>query len=144
MKRSLPDLSRFEVHCLRRLWVRGDATARDILDDLPDPPTYSTVRKILERLEDKGAVARVRMDGKAVVYRSLVTPSAMIRKEIGRLLDTLFDGSAVPLVAHLADMRAVTLGDLRDMEARLSENPGEVPSDQHPAPGDAAPIGGAS
>jgi predicted transcriptional regulator len=133
MKRSLPDLSRFEIQCLRRLWSRGEATARDILDDLPEPPSYSTVRKILERLEGKGAVARVRMDGKAVVYRSLVTPSSMIRKEISRLLDTLFDGSATPLVAHLADMRAVTIQDLQELEAQLDHDAGEGPSGDRPA-----------
>jgi predicted transcriptional regulator len=87
--------------------------------DLPNPPSYSTVRKIFERLEEKGAVERVRLDGKAVIYRSTVSSAAMIRKEIKRLLDTLFDGSAAPLVAHLAEMEAVSLDDLRSVEARL-------------------------
>lgn len=119
MKRSLPNLSRFEMECLRRLWSRKEASVRDVHADLPDPPSYSTVRKIFERLEEKGAVQRVRMDGKAVVYRSAVSSAAMIRKEIKRLLDTLFDGSAAPLVAHLAEMDAVSLDDLRALEARL-------------------------
>ena len=56
MKRSLPDLSRFEIECLRRLWSRGEASIRLIHNDLPDGPSYSTVRKIFERLEAKGAV----------------------------------------------------------------------------------------
>ena len=78
----LPDLSRFELQCLRRLWSRGEATVRDIHEDLEDPPGYSTVRKIIERLEEKGAVVRARRDGKAWVYRSAVSPSSMIRKEM--------------------------------------------------------------
>lgn len=119
MKRSLPDLSRFEMECLRRLWSRKEASVRAVYADLPDPPSYSTVRKIFERLEEKGAVQRVRMDGKAVIYRSTVSSAGMIRKEIKRLLDTLFDGSAAPLVAHLAEMDAVSLDDLRALEARL-------------------------
>jgi len=115
----LPDLSRFELQCLRRLWSRGEATVRDIHEDLEDPPGYSTVRKIIERLEEKGAVVRARRDGKAWVYRSAVSPSSMIRKEIRAFLDNLFDGSAAPLVSHLAEMDEVSLDDLREIEKRL-------------------------
>ncbi|MEJ2722116.1 MAG: BlaI/MecI/CopY family transcriptional regulator [bacterium] len=120
MKRSLPDLSRFEIECLRRLWSRGEASIREVHSDLPDPPSYSTVRKIFERLESKGAIERVRLDGKAWVYRSKVSSSEMIRKEIRRLLDTLFDGSARPLVSYLADMDDLSIDDLKDIERRLT------------------------
>ena len=116
---SVPDLSRFELQCLRRLWNRREATVREIHGDIPAAPGYSTVRKIFERLEDKGAVKRVRMSGKAWVYRSAVPQSAVIRREIQRLLENLFDGAAGPLVSHLADMDAVTLEDLREVERRL-------------------------
>jgi BlaI family penicillinase repressor len=133
MSRTLPDLSRFEIQCLRRLWDRGEASVREIHGDLPDPPSYSTVRKIFERLEEKGAVERVGQDGKALVYRSRVSARAMIRKEIGRLLDTLFDGAAAPLVAHLADMEAVTLDDLRELEKPLDEEDGAQTGGAEPA-----------
>jgi predicted transcriptional regulator len=115
----LPDLSRFELQCLRKLWDRGEATVREIHEDLSDPPTYSTVRKIVERLEEKGAIIRVRKQDRAWVYRSAIRPSAMMRKEIRRFLDVAFDGAAAPLVAHLADMKEVTLKDLREIEEHL-------------------------
>ena len=116
---KLPDLSRFELQCLRKLWNRGQATIREIHGDLDDPPGYTTVKKIVERLEDKGAVVRVRKEGRAWVYRSPVSASAMIRKEIHRFLDTLFEGAGTPLVAHLADMKEVSLDDLREIEQQL-------------------------
>jgi len=116
---KLPDLSRFELQCLKRIWDRGEATVRTIHRDFPDPPTYSTIKKIVERLEEKGAVERVRKAGNAWVYRSAIPASAMIRKEITRLLDVMFDGSARPLVAHLADMRQVSIEDLKEIEQRL-------------------------
>ncbi len=115
----LPDLSRFELQCLRKLWDRGEATIREIHRDLADPPSYSTVRKIVERLEDKGAVVRVRKQHRAWIYRSAIRPSAMMRKEIRRFLEVAFDGAAAPLVAQLADMNEVTLDDLREIESRL-------------------------
>jgi len=115
----LPELSRFELECLRRLWTRGEASVREIHADLPDAPSYSTVRKIVERLENKGAVERVRRDGTAWVYRSKVAAPAMIRKEVGRLLDLLFDGAGEPLVSHLVDMDALSLEELKAVEDRL-------------------------
>jgi BlaI family penicillinase repressor len=119
---KLPDLSRFELQCLRKLWSRGEATVREIHGDFPNPPTYSTVKKIVERLEDKGAVERVHKIGNAWVYRSAIPAPAMIHKEITRLLDVMFDGAAGPLVAHLADMRQVTVEDLREIERRLRQD----------------------
>lgn len=118
---SLPDLSRFELQCLRKLWNRREATAREIHADIPNAPSYSTVRKIIERLEEKGAVTRVRKEGKAWVYKSAVSMSALIRKEIRRFLDVAFDGDGAPLLSHLADMNEITLDDLREIESRTSE-----------------------
>ena len=119
MGEPVPELSRFELQCLRRLWTHGEASMRAIHADLPSPPSYSTVRKIFERLEEKGAVARVRREGRAWIYRSTVTPDRMIRREVRRLIDGLFDGDGGPLVAHLAEMDAISLDDLRAVEEQL-------------------------
>jgi BlaI family penicillinase repressor len=118
MAHDLPELSRFELECLRRVWARGEASVRDVLTDLPDPPTYSTVKKILERLEEKGALTRVRLENRAWIYRSAVAAPAMIRKEIWRFVNALFDGSGAPLVQHLVEMNAVSLEDLAALDRR--------------------------
>ena len=116
--------------CLKLLWNRGEASARELHGDLDKKPSYSTIRKIIERLEEKGAVERARRDGKAWVYRPCVSRSRMIRREIHRFLDAVFDGAAAPLVSHLADMDALGLDDLRALEKRLGDtSPGK------PAPG---------
>jgi BlaI family penicillinase repressor len=115
----LPDLSRFELQCLRKLWARGEATVGQIHGDLKEPPSYSTVRKIVERLEQKGAIRRLGKHGKAWVYAPSISKPAMLRKEIRRFLDVAFDGSAVPLLAQLADMEEVSLDDIREIERHM-------------------------
>jgi predicted transcriptional regulator len=119
---DVPELSRFELQCLGKLWSLGDASIREVHASLEDAPSYSTVKKIFERLEEKGAVERARREGKAWVYRSTVKPRAMIRKEVRRLLDALFDGEAAPLVAHLADTDELSLDDLREIERTLTRD----------------------
>ncbi len=121
MPQDLPNLSRFELQCLRMLWDRGEASAKDIHEALAEPPSYSTIRTIFQRLEDKSAVERVGKNGRAVLYRPLVSRRAMVGKEVTRFIDTLFDGAAAPLVAHLADIRALDLDDLRKLERSLNE-----------------------
>ncbi len=130
MTHKLPDLSRFELECLRSLWKHGEAPVREVHRTLADPPSYSTVRKIFERLEVKGAVARVRRDGKAWIYRSTVTPQAMIRKEIRRFLDSVFDGAAGSLVSHLAEMDELSVADLRELEAQLNRDRRDTQGDR--------------
>ena len=119
MARKLPDLSRFELQCLRLVWEHYEASAREIHAALADPPTYSTVRTILTRLEDKGAIVRERREGKAWVYRCLLDPAAVRQREVGRFLETLFGGRADGLVSTLADMEALSLEDLRELERHL-------------------------
>jgi BlaI family penicillinase repressor len=118
---KVPELSRFELQCLGKLWSLNSASIREVHAALDDAPSYSTVKKIFERLEEKGAVERTRRDGKAWVYRSTVKPRAMIHKEVRRLLDALFDGEAAPLVAHLADTDELSLDDLREIERTLKQ-----------------------
>ena len=82
--------------------------------------SYSTIRKILERLEKKQASERVGKAARSVLYRARVGHAAIVRREIRRFLELMFDGAAVPLLAHLADMKALELEDLRALEQALS------------------------
>ena len=49
-------LTRRERQIMDVLYAREEATAQDILDGLPDSPSYSTVRALLKKLLDKGHV----------------------------------------------------------------------------------------
>ena len=120
-RKSLPDLSRFEWQCLKLLWERGEASAREIHGDLDHGPGYSTVRTILQRLEDKGAIRKTHRREKAWIYRPAVSRARMIRREVKRFLDAVFDGAAIPLVSHLAEMDALGLEDLQALERILDK-----------------------
>ena len=122
MTAKTPDLSRFELQVLRLVWERGEASARDVHAALEEAPSYSTVRTILARLEEKGAVERIRRAGKAWIYGSRLDPSVVRRREVGRFLQTLFGGRADRLVSTLTDMDALSLEDLRELERHLAES----------------------
>jgi predicted transcriptional regulator len=61
------DLSRRERQVMEILHRRGDSTVAEIMQTLPDPPTYSAVRSILRILGEKNLSGH-REDGLRYVY----------------------------------------------------------------------------
>jgi predicted transcriptional regulator len=118
-KEALGTLARRERQIMDVLYARGRATAQDVLDALPDPPSYSTVRALLRVLEGKGHV-RHEQDGPRYVFLPVVAREKARRSALRRVLDTFFDGSTEQTVAALLDLQSSKL-DPQELErlARL-------------------------
>ena len=104
------DLSRRERQIMDVLYRRQRATAAEIVAELPDPPTYTTVRGLLRVLEEKGYVLHEE-DGPRYVY----TPSAP-RQDTGasmlaHVVRTFFDGSAASAMSALLGSGGVNTSD---------------------------------
>lgn len=82
------------------LYRRGRATAAEVRQGMPDPPSYSAVRATLRILEDKGAVSHENAGGR-YVYLPKVPRSAARRSALRGLVDTFFGGSAADAAAAL-------------------------------------------
>src|SRR5689334_6198533 len=81
---------------------RQRATAAEIQEDLPSPPSYSAVRALLRILETKGHV-RHTADGPRYVYEPVGSLAAERRSALRHLVRTFFDGSTEDTVAALLD-----------------------------------------
>lgn len=84
------------------------ATARDIWEKIPDAPTYSTIRKLLSVLEDKGHVKH-RESGKSYVYSPTRSQSQMADSALRRMRDTFFGGSLEQVVTGLLNLKDTKL-----------------------------------
>ena len=111
------------------LWELGTASVREIQERLPERnrPAYTTVQTMIYRLEEKGAVRRVKKIGNAHIFEPTVTRKAAHRRLIDELLD-LFGGSTRPLMAHLVETGKLTLDDVHELESNLAET--TEPSEQ--------------
>lgn len=114
-------LTRRELQCLRALWELKEATVAQVHHTLEETSDLEDLVQAFGRLEVAGVVESVPGPGGDRVYRPAAEPERVIQREIRRLLDTLFDGEAGPLVAHLADMEGVSRADLR-AAAKLLED----------------------
>ncbi|MGE3277682.1 MAG: BlaI/MecI/CopY family transcriptional regulator [Vicinamibacterales bacterium] len=111
-------LSRRERQIMDILYRRGQATAAEILRDLPGDPSDSTVRTQLRVLETKGHV-RHEEQGLRYVYFPTVPRSTARRSALRHLTDTFFDGSTAQVVAALLGGEASRLTE--DELERIAE-----------------------
>jgi predicted transcriptional regulator len=100
-----------EGQILNVLFRLGRATASQVLERLEDPPSYSTVRKLLAILEQKGHV-RHGTDGIRYIYEPTLRPESARRSALKHLLGTFFGGSDEELVVTLLSTRRLSAGAL--------------------------------
>src|SRR5215831_9380356 len=112
-------LSRRERQIMDVIYGRGQATAAEVLEGLPDPPSYSAVRAMLRVLEEKGHL-RHEQQGPRYVFLPTVPREQARQSALKQLVQTFFDGSTEQAVAALLDQSARALSDAElDRLARL-------------------------
>ena len=104
-------LSRRERQIMDVVYRQGQATAAEVLDALPDPPSYSAVRALLRVLEEKGHL-RHRRDGARYVFLPTVPRETARRSALARVVQTFFGGSTEAAVAALIDQSSLSDADL--------------------------------
>jgi BlaI family penicillinase repressor len=133
-KRSsgLPILSRRERQVMDILFRRGQATAAEVMSELPDPPTYSSVRSVLSILVEKGHVVH-REEGLRYVYLPAASPARAREEALRHVIRTFFDGSTDQTIAAVLRMSDSNLSEseiaqlqerIRNAQAREDEEVG--------------------
>ncbi|MBN2023603.1 MAG: BlaI/MecI/CopY family transcriptional regulator [Pirellulales bacterium] len=115
-KRKVPRLSAGEMEMLQVLWREGPVTLVEAQRALGRPIGYTTVQTRLNRLVDKGVVAR--NPERPARYQAAVAPEDVSAGHLELLLERVSGGNVVPLVAHLVQDRTLSddeIGQLRDL-----------------------------
>lgn len=126
---------------MRAVWRDAPASARDVLERATGTDwAYTTVKTLLARLVDKGALA-VERRGNTSFYSPLWQPAEARRSAVRSLLKAAFDGSFGHLVQHLATEEELSDRERRDLDAMLRRvadpDSGGGRRDADPAGGDA-------
>jgi predicted transcriptional regulator len=114
-----------ELAVLKVLWEEETATIREIVDRLyPGGGTseYGTVQKLLERLQQRGHVARNR-EGRVHRFSALATRENLIRQSLQEAAEKLCEGSLTPLLTQLVEAEGLSARDiqaLRELVERLA------------------------
>ena len=114
-------LSKAEARILGQYWKLGASSVREILESLPaeERVAYTTVQTLVYRLEQKGALRRVKKIGNAQIFEAAIDRSEFRGRLVRDLLD-LFGGSPRLLVSNLLESGTITLKDLKSLESEAS------------------------
>ena len=98
-----PTLGRRERQIVDAVYRLRRATVAQVRSELPDPPTYSAVRGMLNLLEEKGHL-RHEQDGLRYVYLPVVAPADASRSAMAHIVRTFFGGSPAEAATALFDL----------------------------------------
>ena len=110
MTSDAAQLSRRERQIMEIVYEIGRASAADVRERMPDPPSYSAVRAMLRILEDKGHI-RHEQDGPRYIFLPTVPREEASENALRRLVRTFFDGSPEGAMAALLDLEGDHLDD---------------------------------
>ena len=110
-------LSKAETRILEQFWRLGTASVREVLESLPqdEQAAYTTIQTLVYRLEEKGALRKVKKIGNAQLFEPAIDEKQFRSRIVRDLLD-LFGGSPRLLVSNLIETGAITLKDLKALE----------------------------
>ena len=117
MARTPQDVTDAELAVLQLLWEDGPATRRLLMDRLypgGSAAHYTTVQKLLERLETKGYVLRGR-NGGVYVFRAGIDRDAVLGQQLETLVDKMCGGSLQPLLTNLVRAKHLKPAELREL-----------------------------
>ncbi len=121
MKRAR--LSKAETRVLEQFWKMGTSSVREVLESLPDEErvAYTTIQTLVYRIEEKGALRRVKKIGNAQLFEPVIDQGEYRSGLVRDLLD-LFGGSPRLLVSNLLETGTITLKDLKALQSARSAN----------------------
>ena len=113
-----PRLSKAETRILEQYWKLGIASVREVLESLPEDErvAYTTVQTLVYRLEEKGALKKVKKIGNAQLFEPAINQNQYRGRLVRDLLD-LFGGSPRLLVSNLLENGTLTLRDLNALQS---------------------------
>lgn len=118
---TIPRISETEWEVMKVVWAHAPLTANDVIARLvaQDPSWHpKTARTLLNRLVKKKALG-FRRDGRAYLYRPLVTEKECVAAVTDSFLDRVFGGALEPMLAHFVERKKLSPAEFRELERLL-------------------------
>jgi predicted transcriptional regulator len=112
-------LTRRELDIMGALWDRGEATVAEVRDKIDPDLSYTSISSMIRTLELKGYVSHRRGEGKTHVYFPVIDAETAGESALKRVLDKIYGGSPIKLLAHLVDQKRLSEKELARMRELL-------------------------
>jgi predicted transcriptional regulator len=124
-RKKSPQLTEAEQRLMDVVWALGSATVAEVAEALPKNLglAYNTVLTTMRILEDKGYLRHSKpKEGRAFVYRPVVSREQASRSAVRHLLGRFFGNSAEALVLKLLEDEALNEEELERIRNLLKED----------------------
>ena len=112
-------LTQRELDIMSVLWDLGEATVTEIRDRVDPDLAYTSISSMVRTLELKGYVSHRRGEGKTHVYFPVIDSEMAGESVLGRVLDKIYGGSPIKLLAQLMESRKLSEKELERMRELL-------------------------
>lgn len=109
-----------ELEIMGVVWELGEATVKQMQEQLSGAQHYNSVLTIVRVLERKGHVEVYRVDNRTHIYRATVPQENARRNVLSHIVENVFGGSAASLVLNLVETGDLTKQDLAKIRRRLT------------------------
>ena len=116
-KKKFVKLSLGEFRLMAILWERGPLTLAETFEFRPAQTAYSTIQTQLNRLVEKGAVARTKK--RPMKYRAIIDPQEAADRVLDLLIQSIGGGSIIPLVAQLVEISPLSPADAKTLKQMI-------------------------
>ena len=116
-------LANAELAVMNLLWQSDGLKAREIRENLypdTDKAQHGTVQRLLQRLEDKGYVARDKSMN-VHVFSAVMSRQEYAGTQLESLAEKLTEGSIAPLITHLVENKKISSSEIKRVRAVLDE-----------------------
>jgi len=116
-------LSRRERQIMDIVYRLGKASAKEVQENLPDPPSYSAVRALLATLEKKGMLSHGK-ESRSYIYKPVIAEQKARSSALKKLISTFFEGKPQNLVAELLenDDQNLTKDEIEDIRKLVDDS----------------------
>lgn len=116
----LATLSRLELRIMQTLWSKGPCSIRELLETFPEQErlAYTTVQTVVNRLEGKRAIRRVKKVSNAHVFEAVISQASAQTRMIDEMV-AWFGGKPLPIMTHLIDSGRLTEDEVREARKAL-------------------------
>jgi BlaI family transcriptional regulator, penicillinase repressor len=118
-------LTQRELDIMSVLWEKGEATISQLRDAVDPDLAYTTVSTMVRLLELKAFVSHHRGEGKTHVYFPIIGAERAGRTALRRIVDKIYGGSPIRLLAHLVEQRRLSADELARMRSLLKQTPAQ-------------------
>ena len=112
-------LTQRELDIMSVLWELGEATVTEVRDRVDPSLAYTSISSMVRTLEIKGYVSHRRGEGKTHIYFPAIDPEAAGESALSRVLDKIYGGSPIKLLAHLVEQHRLSEKELARMRELL-------------------------